>query len=158
MSRRLASVYTVLRLAKNEVNQGKHRVCHCSHELNNLLRKLWPGQLISIEATPAQVLAPATMEIQSCKAERERKEAAATQIRIQQWRRKFATQDIKRRSSWIRQKEAQQKCVTVMHCGQSAHSDNQASEFIHDYWTDLWATKIAALPRWVSVRTPLLTP
>ena len=41
-------------------------------------------------------------------------------------------------SQWMRQKEAQQRCVTVTHHGQSAHSDNQAAEFIHEFWSQLW--------------------
>ena len=103
--------------------------------------------MISIEATLAQVLTCTTMEIQSCKVERERKEAAATQIRMQQWRQEFATQDVKRISSWIRQKEAQQKCVTVIHRGQSAHSDNQASIFCIQWNAPTFREVLAAVQK-----------
>jgi hypothetical protein len=76
------------------------------------------------ETSLAQVLAHVTAAIASCRAERERQEAADTEAKLQKWRQKFVNQDIKSISQWVRQKEAQQRCVTVTHHGQSAHSDN----------------------------------
>ena len=128
----------VLRLTKKEVNNGKHQVAHCHNELHSLLHKLWPHQFVIAETSFAQVLAHVTAAIASCRAEREKQEAADTEARLQIWRQKFVNQDIKIMSQWMRQKEAQQRCVTVTHHGQSARSDNQAAEFIHEFWSQLW--------------------
>ena len=103
LSRKLARMYTVLRLAKKEVSQGKHWVAHCNSELHNLLRKVWPYHFVIAEASLAQVLALVTSEIASCRADRNRQEAADTEARFQKWRQKFVNQDIKAISEWVSQ-------------------------------------------------------
>eukprot|EP00438_Fugacium_kawagutii_P024663 Skav213942 [mRNA] locus=scaffold2679:339611:341242:- [translate_table: standard] len=138
LSKKLARLYSLVRILKADIHRDKNLLCDCRQEALTLAPRLWPQRRNPESTAVGQLLQTSLTEIQALKDERVRMEDANAQLRFQKWKEKFSSADLPLVSQWVKQKESCQQVVTVKHAGQLARSDNEAAQFVHTYWTELW--------------------